>query len=58
MLISGFAEIVHPLNDLLKKGPKTEWVPKIKKYFEDIKVEISTTPVLVSLDYYLPFKIY
>ena len=56
--ISGFAEIVHPLNDLLKKGAKIEWGLKIKKSFEDIKVAISMASVLVSLDYELPFKIY
>ena len=49
--ISGFAEIVRPLNDLLKQGAKTEWVPEIKKSFEDIKVVICTTLVLVSPDY-------
>ena len=43
--ISGFAKIVHPLNDLLKKGAKMEWVPEIKKSFEDIKVAISMTLV-------------
>ena len=56
--ISGFAEIVHPLNDLLKKGAKTEWVPEIKKSFKDIKVSISIASILVILDYELPFKIY
>ena len=56
--ISGIAEIVCPLNDLLKKGAKIEWVLEIKKSFEDIKVAISMAPVLVSLDYGLPLKIY
>ena len=35
-----------------------EWVPEIKKSFEDIKVEISMAPILVNPDYELPFKIY
>ena len=56
--ISGFAEIVRPLNNLLKKGTKAKWSLEIKKSFEDIKVAISTTLVLVSPDYQLPFKIY
>ena len=56
--ISGFVEIVYPLNDLLKKGAKMEWVPKIKKIFEDINVAISIALVLVSPDYEFPFKIY
>ena len=50
--------IVHPLNDLLKKGAKMEWVPEIKKSFEYIKVNISMALVLVSPNYELPFKIY
>jgi hypothetical protein len=56
--ISRFAKIVRPLNDLLKNGGKIECVSKIKKSFEAIKVAISMAPVLVSLDYGLPFKIY
>ena len=56
--ISGFAKIVCPLNDLLKRGAKKEWVLEIKKSFKDIKVSISMALVLVSLDYELPFKIY
>ena len=56
--ISGFVEIVHPLNDLLKKGAKTKWVLEIKKSFKDINVSISMAPFLVSLDYELSFKIY
>ena len=31
---------------------------EVKKYFKDIKVAISTAPVLVSLDYELSFRIY
>lgn len=56
--ISGFIEIVYLLNDLLKKGAKIEWVPKIKKSFEDIKVAISIAPIPVSPYYGLSFKIY
>lgn len=56
--ISGFAELVHPLNDLLKKGVKIKWTPKFKRSFQDIKVLISATPVLVIPNYQLPFKVY
>ena len=48
--ISGFAEIVCPLNDLLKNGAKMKWVLELKKSFEDIKVAISTASIFVSLD--------
>ena len=56
--IRKFAEIVRPLNELLKKGAKIEWGPKIKKSFEDIKVAISIASMLVSPDNQLHFKIY
>lgn len=56
--ISGFAEIVHPLNDMLKKDAKIEWSTQAKEAFEEIKMSIATTPVLVSPDYLLLFKVY
>ena len=35
--INSFFKIVHPTNDILKKGVKIEWISKVKKSFEDIK---------------------
>lgn len=35
-----------------------EWVPEVKKSFEDIKVMISTVLILLSPNHNLPFKIY
>ena len=49
--ISGFVEIVHPLKNMLKKNVQIEWTPKTKKGFEDVRIVISTTLVLVSPDY-------
>ena len=55
---SGFAEIVRHPNDMLKKNIKIDWILEVKKVFEDIKEVISTAPMLISLDYEVPFKIY
>lgn len=49
--ISGFAEIVHPLNDMLKKNVKVDWMPKAKIDFEDVKEVIYTKLVRVSPNY-------
>ncbi|HEX4851448.1 MAG TPA: ribonuclease H family protein, partial [Puia sp.] len=56
--ITGFAEIVQPLNAMLKKDAQMEWMPVAKAAFEDIKEAISDAPVLASPDYTCPFYIY
>ena len=56
--INSFFKIVHPTNDILKKGVKIEWRPKVNRSFEYIKVAIFIALVLVSPDYQLPFKVY
>lgn len=56
--ITGFVEIVRPLNAMLKKDAKIEWTPKAKAAFEDIKRAIVDAPILISLDYTREFYIY
>ena len=56
--ITGFAEIVRPLNDMLKKGAKIDWTPTARKAFEEIKQAIVDVPVLLSPEYTKPFYIY
>jgi len=56
--ITGFAEIVQPLNAMLKKDAKIEWTPVAKAAFEDIKEAISNALMLTSPDYTKPFYIY
>ena len=56
--ISAFAEIVKPMNDMLKKDAKVDWTPTAKRAFEEIKHAIINAPVLVSPDYERPFNIY
>lgn len=57
-IINGFVKIVHIINDLLKKGVKIKWRPKVKRFFECMKVAISIALVLASPDNQLPFKVY
>ncbi|XP_057863203.1 uncharacterized protein LOC131071404 [Cryptomeria japonica] len=56
--ISGFAEIIRPLNEMLKKDAKIDWTTEAKKAFEEIKSTIVEAPVLVSPDYARPFYVY
>lgn len=56
--ITRFVEIVKPLNVMLKRDDKVEWILEAKKYFMEIKRAITDALVLVSLDYSKPFYIY
>lgn len=56
--ITGFAEIVRPLNEMLKKDAKIEWSPQAKRAFEEIKTAIAEAPVLISPNYIKPFYLY
>lgn len=56
--ITGFAEIVKPLNEMLKKDAKMEWTLSTKRAFEEIKHTIANAPILVSPDYTKSFYLY
>ena len=56
--IAGFAEIVAPLNAMLKQDALIEWKPEAKMAFYDIKDAIMQAPVLVSLNFDMDFYIY
>lgn len=43
--IIGFAEIVRPLNEMLKKDCKIDWTTPTKRAFEEIKSAIAKAPV-------------
>jgi len=53
-----YATIVKAINKLLKKDQKFEWTPKIQKVFIEIMQAITTTLVLVSLDFDKEFILY
>lgn len=50
--ITRFVRIVRPLNDMLKKGAKIDWIPATKMK------EIMDAPILLSPDYTKLFYIY
>lgn len=56
--IFGFAEILKPLMEMMKKDAKIKWTSEAKKAFHDIKEAISKVPVLTSADYKRPFYLY
>lgn len=56
--ITRFAEIVKPLNEMMKKDAKIEWTAEEREAFAHIKKSIVKAPILTSLDYTLPFYIY
>jgi len=46
--IPNFAEIVKNITKMLKKGADFKWTLEAKKYFEEIKKELTQAPVLIS----------
>jgi hypothetical protein len=56
--IIGFAEIVKPLNEMMKKESRIEWSNEAKAAFTQIKQSITEAPMLTSPDYLMPFYIY
>lgn len=47
--ITRFAEIIRPLNEMLKKDAKMEWTPPTKKAFEEIKQAIAILLILLCI---------
>lgn len=43
-----FSPVVAPVMDILKGEPKVEWSPAFQKAFENIKLLLSTAPVLAA----------
>lgn len=56
--IIGFAQIVKPLNEMMKKDAKIKWNAEEREAFFHIKKSIVEALVLTSPDYTLPFYIY
>ena len=48
--IEGFASIVRPLHDMVKKDKKWEWTEKQEKVFRELKERFTKEPVLVAPD--------
>ena len=57
--VQDFATIAEPLNDLLRKNPRTRfWTKKHQAAFDQIKEALTTSPVLAKPDWNKPFKLY
>lgn len=58
--IKDFSSLYAPITDLLhvrKKGQSIYWTPEAEKVFQDIKIRLTTAPVLETPDFSKPFII-
>jgi hypothetical protein len=58
MFILDFSKIVKPIIELLKNDVKFDWSPKCNEAFEQLKVLLTTAPVLDQQDIEKPFDVY
>jgi hypothetical protein len=56
--ILDFSKIVKPITGLLKNGTKFDWSSKCNEAFEQLKVLLTTAPVLAQPDIEKPFDVY
>ena len=55
--IQAYANIVGPLNNLLRKDVPYEWTSACQQAFDGVKVALTMAPVLVMPDYAQPFEL-
>jgi hypothetical protein len=56
--IPDFSKIVKPITGLLKNDTKFDWSSKCEEAFEQLKVLLTTSPVLAQSDIEKPFDVY
>jgi hypothetical protein len=56
--IEGFLKISKPMIELLEKDKKFEWMPACEVSFQELKKQLTTTPILVMPNMEKPFSIY
>jgi hypothetical protein len=56
--IEGFLKISKPMIELLEKDKKFEWTPACEVSFQELKKQLTTTPILVMPNMEKPFSIY
>ncbi len=54
---SNFSTVVSPLTDLLKSSVKFDWSENCQRAFENVKLLLTTAPVLASPRLDMPFKL-
>ncbi|KAK1660558.1 hypothetical protein QYE76_048717 [Lolium multiflorum] len=56
--VEGFSSIARPMTQLLKKDRKFEWTDKCEESFQQLKLRLTTAPILVMPDITKPFDVY
>ena len=56
--IEGFSKIARPMTTLLTNKVEFKWTQKYQDAFEELKENLTTTPVLVLPDVHKPFLVY
>jgi hypothetical protein len=56
--IPNFSKIVKPIIGLLKNGTKFDWSLKCNEAFKQLKVLLTTAPILAQPDIEKPFDVY
>lgn len=53
--VSNYADVTHPLTDLLKKSKSFTWTDDAQKAFDMLKQKLTTAPFLANPDFKKPF---
>ena len=56
--IEGFSKIAKPMTELLKKDTKFKWTKDYEKSFNELKIRLTTAPVLTLPNIYCIFDVY
>ena len=48
--MEGFSSLAYPTTSLHKKGVRFEWTTMCQKFFEQLKLKITTSPILNIVD--------
>ncbi|KAK1605038.1 hypothetical protein QYE76_028711 [Lolium multiflorum] len=56
--VEGFSSIARPMTQLLKKDKKFEWTNKCEESFQQLKLRLTSAPILIMPDITKPFDVY
>ncbi|KAK1664912.1 hypothetical protein QYE76_053071 [Lolium multiflorum] len=56
--VEGFSSIARPMTQLLKKDKKFEWTDKCEESFQQLKLRLTSAPILIMPDITKPFDVY
>jgi len=55
--IKDFSKFASPMCNIFEKDAKFDFTEKCRKAFEELKARLTTTPIIVTVDWYLPFEL-